>query len=156
MVNGKEKGKELHLHTGEWQWASSHSFDRGWLEEHARELCELSFARAGQLFELCHGKKGTDTTQHRSRINKLKKKKSRGEHELTGTQSCSRTLWQPGLLLWQLPLSSAPVLAFPPLLPVEPPVTHSQRSPARHLGFTQQFCFRGFHTNMKTPHIAGL
>lgn len=75
MVNGKEKEKELHLHTGEWQWASSHSFDRGWLEEHARELSELSFARAEQLFELCDGKKGTDTTQHRSRINKWKKKK---------------------------------------------------------------------------------
>lgn len=34
---------------------------------------ELSFARAEQLFELCDGKKGTDTTQHQSRINKLRK-----------------------------------------------------------------------------------
>lgn len=31
-----------------------------------------------------------------------KRKKSHGVNEITGTQSCSRTLWQPGLLLWLL------------------------------------------------------
>lgn len=51
-MGGKEKEKELHLHTGGWQGASSQSFDQGWLKEHARERCELSFARAEQPFEL--------------------------------------------------------------------------------------------------------